>query len=94
MHRHASLNRIFRLVWSHVHQGWVAVAETARGRGPRAAAALLLAAPLAHAGPTGGQVTGGNGAITQSGATTTIQSVRPELWRCSGKASIPARRRP
>ena len=85
MHRHASLNRIFRLVWSHVHQAWVAVSETSRGRGKSAsrklllAAAALSAAQLAHAGPTGGQVTSGNGAITQSGATTTVNQSSQNL---------------
>jgi filamentous hemagglutinin family protein len=85
MHRHASLNRIFRLVWSHLHQAWVVVSETSRGRGKRASRKLLLtaaalaAAPLAQAGPTGGQVTNGTGAITQSGATTTINQSSQNL---------------
>ncbi|WP_323144252.1 YDG domain-containing protein [Massilia phyllosphaerae] len=78
MHRHASLNRIFRLVWSHVHQTWVVVSETSRGRGKRASRKLLLAtaaltaAHLAQAGPTGGQVTAGTGGIDQAGKTTTV----------------------
>jgi filamentous hemagglutinin family protein len=85
MHRHASLNRIFRLVWSHVHQAWVAVSETSRGRGKSAsrklllAAAALAAAQLAQAGPLGGQVTNGAGAITQSGTTTTINQSSQNL---------------
>ena len=78
MDRHASINRIYRLVWSHVHKTWVVVAETARGRGKKtnrkllAASALAVATQLAHAGPTGGQVTAGSGSIHQSGNTTTI----------------------
>ncbi|RYE94582.1 MAG: filamentous hemagglutinin N-terminal domain-containing protein, partial [Oxalobacteraceae bacterium] len=78
MDRHASINRIYRLVWSHVHKTWVVVAETARGRGKKtnrkllAATALAAAAQLAHAGPTGGQVTAGSGTIQQAGTTTTI----------------------
>ena len=85
MHRHASLNRIFRLVWSHVHRAWVVVAETARGRGQRASRKLLLgvaalaAVPFAQAGPTGGQVTRGAGAITGAGATTTINQASQNL---------------
>ena len=85
MHRHASLNRIFRLVWSHVHQAWVAVSETSRGRGKSAsrtmllAAASLAAAQLAQAGPLGGQVTNGAGAITQAGSTTTINQSSQNL---------------
>ncbi|MES2077102.1 MAG: filamentous hemagglutinin N-terminal domain-containing protein, partial [Pseudomonadota bacterium] len=48
MHKHASANRFYRLVWSHVHACWVAVAEGARGRGKggssaRAARRLALA---------------------------------------------------
>jgi filamentous hemagglutinin family protein len=51
------LNHIYRLVWSRIVQGWVAVAETASGRGRRGAArartrlalrALML--PVAAAG--------------------------------------------
>ncbi|MDQ2820149.1 MAG: YDG domain-containing protein [Pseudomonadota bacterium] len=78
MHRHASLNRIFRLVWSHVHQAWVAVSETSRGRGKGTnrklllAAAALAASQMAQAGPTGGQVTNGSGTVNQAGTTTTI----------------------
>jgi filamentous hemagglutinin family protein len=88
MDRHASLNRIYRLVWSHVHKTWVVVAETARGRGKGAnrakrklllAAAVSGAAHLAQAGPTGGQVTAGTGAIQQSGNTTTINQSSQNL---------------
>jgi filamentous hemagglutinin family protein len=78
MHRHASLNRIYRLVWSHVHRTWVVVSETARGRGKRSSRKLLLAtatlavANLAQAGPVGGQVTAGTGSVQQSGNVTTV----------------------
>jgi filamentous hemagglutinin family protein len=49
MHKHASCNRFYRLVWSHVHACWVAIAEGARGRGKRAARPLsaTLAGALA-----------------------------------------------
>src|ERR1700689_2612735 len=33
MNRHASMNRIYRLIWNEVRSAWVPVAETARGRG-------------------------------------------------------------
>jgi len=33
MSRHASVNRVYRLVWNQVRSAWVPVAETARGRG-------------------------------------------------------------
>jgi filamentous hemagglutinin family protein len=55
MHKHATMNRYYRLVWSHVHACWVAVAEGARGHGKggaRRRKATLLAA-LAAAGVAG-----------------------------------------
>src|SRR5260370_29902174 len=60
MKRHASMNRIYRLVWSQVSSAWVPVAETARGRGKSgrarsianrnvlAAAISFALAPLGH----------------------------------------------
>jgi filamentous hemagglutinin family protein len=33
MNQHASMNRIYRLIWSEVQSAWVPVAETSRGRG-------------------------------------------------------------
>ena len=63
MNRHASMNRIYRLVWSQVRGTWVPVAETARGgcksggsksissRNALAAAISLALAPLAHGSP-------------------------------------------
>ncbi len=62
MHKHASTNRYYRLVWSHVHSCWVAVPEGARGRGKSASrklTALLVggmvsgAALAASPGPAG-----------------------------------------
>jgi filamentous hemagglutinin family protein len=82
MKRHGSMNHIYRLVWSRISNGWVAVAENARGRGKGGARKLAAAAlsltvvtfsmPPAHAGPSGGQVVSGTGTIAQSGNTTTI----------------------
>ncbi|MGK5021156.1 YDG domain-containing protein [Janthinobacterium sp. LB2P10] len=78
------MNRIYRLVWSHVHQTWVAVHERARGKGKSAnrrliASVLLAASHSAMAGPTGGQVTAGNGTINQNGATTTVTQASQNL---------------
>jgi len=78
------MNHIYRLVWSTVTNGWIAVAETARGRGKGArrrlvAAALSVGSLTAQAGPTGGQVVAGSGSIAQSGATTTITQASPNL---------------
>ena len=48
MNKHASLNKLYRLVWSDVHDGWVAVAEHIRARGKgggqRSQRAAVLAA--------------------------------------------------
>ncbi|QRX83423.1 filamentous hemagglutinin N-terminal domain-containing protein [Glaciimonas sp. PAMC28666] len=78
------MNHIFRLVWSHVLNAWVAVAEKKRGRSKGSArnsgklmrAAALAVAALAAAGvqaaPAAGQVVNGAGSIGQSGAITTI----------------------
>jgi hypothetical protein len=44
MKRHGSLNLIYRLVWSHVLNAWVAVAETTRGRGKGGRRKLTAAA--------------------------------------------------
>ena len=85
--RHATLNHIYRLVWSTLHQTWVAVSELTRGQGKktmrRLAAVAGLAAvalmPLAQAGPIGGQVTAGSGTISQSGTTTTVNQASQNL---------------
>src|SRR6266481_9847845 len=91
MKRHASMNRIYRLVWSRVKSAWIAVSENARGQGKagRSQSALkrkalvtalsLALTPLAQATPTGGQVVSGTGNITQSGATTTINQTSQNL---------------
>jgi len=78
------MNRIFRLVWNESLNAFVPAAETARGRGKSSkrkliAVALSLSAGIAQAGPTGGQVTGGSGTISQSGSTTTIQQTSQNL---------------
>ncbi|TSA11863.1 MAG: filamentous hemagglutinin N-terminal domain-containing protein [Comamonadaceae bacterium] len=61
MNRHATLNRFYRLVWNDRLASYVAVAETAKGRGKRSVragalaavfmAAAGLCAPYALAGP-------------------------------------------
>jgi len=84
MNCHASMNRIYRLIWSPVRNIWMAVAETARGRGKGsrrklAAAALALTAGLTQAAPGDAQLTAGTGSISQSGTTTTIVQTSPYL---------------
>ena len=78
------MNQIYRLIWSHVINGWVAVSESSRGRGKVSAsklvaAALSLSTVMAHAGPLGGQVASGAGSVAQSGATTTINQTTQNL---------------
>src|SRR5580700_11062420 len=85
MNRHASMNHVYRLIWSTVRKVWIPVAENTRGRGKRAARKLLaatlsLGAAYAHAGgPSGGQIIAGTGNIAQSGAITTITQGSPKL---------------
>ena len=89
MHSHASLNRVYRLVWSALHQTWVVASELAGGRGKGSSTPLLSAALLASlsggaaAAPQGGQVVGGSGSISTSGSTgqstTTINQASDKL---------------
>ena len=84
MKRHGSMNHIFRLVWSKVLNGWVAVAEKTRGRGKGSrrklvAAALALSTGAALAAPIGGQLLTGAASLSQSGATTTIAQASQNL---------------
>ena len=93
MKNHGSMNRCYRLIWNPLRQAWMAVAETARGRGKQSGVGsglagavmgaagigvMLLGAP-AHAAPQGGQVTAGSASVSQSGATTTIQQTSPNV---------------
>ncbi len=90
MKRHASMNRIYRLVWNATLGVMVAVAENAKGRGKSVSGRKLIAAalaltggavmlPQAMAGPTGGQVSAGAGAIAQAGLSTTITQTSQNL---------------
>jgi filamentous hemagglutinin family protein len=88
MHTHASINRIYRLVWSAVFQTWVVASELARGRGKSSATPLLCAALAAGllslsngagAAPQGGQLVGGSGSISANGGTTTINQTSDKL---------------
>jgi filamentous hemagglutinin family protein len=90
---HASMNRIYRLVWSAVREVWIPAAENARGRGKRVSrmlSATLTTATLAlgsayalagipATGPSGGVITTGCGSITQSATLTTITQASPRL---------------
>jgi filamentous hemagglutinin family protein len=99
MNRHASMNRIFRLVWNEALNVYMPAAETARGRGKSSKRKLIatalsvsisVSAGIAQAGPTGGQVTAGSATIKSSGATTTIQQSSQNLslnWQSFNVAS-------
>jgi filamentous hemagglutinin family protein len=100
MKRHASMNRIYRLVWNQLTHMWVVVAENARGRGKSSGRKLVAAAlaltgglfltPLAMAGPVGGQISAGAGAISQSGLNTTITQTSQNMainWQSFGIAA-------
>jgi filamentous hemagglutinin family protein len=82
--RHASMNRIYRLIWSHVHHTWVIVSERTKGKGKASnrklvASVLLAASHVAMAAPTGGTVTAGTGSVDQSGTTTTVTQTSQNL---------------
>lgn len=88
MNRHASMNRIYRLVWNRVRSVWIPVAENARGPGKagrsrlavvEAAALTVILMPLTEAAPTSGKIVSGAARIAQSGATTTIQQTSQDV---------------
>jgi len=76
--KRASLNHVYRTIWSQVLRTWVVVAENVRGRGKSRSCKLVVAGlslavgTAAQAMPTGGQVVAGAGNISQSGAVTTV----------------------
>ena len=87
MSSHASMNRIYRLVFNAATGMYVAVAETAKGRGKagRSASAAMLAALTAIGGvgglstagaqnvlPTGGVVASGSASISQTSSAMTV----------------------
>ncbi|WP_236100867.1 YDG domain-containing protein [Pseudomonas argentinensis] len=74
--KRASLNHLYRLVWSDADQAFVAVAEHSTARGKRGGVVGFLAAVgllgsgavLAADLPTGGTIVGGSGNISQNGS--------------------------
>jgi len=69
------MNRAYRLVWSEAQQAWVPAPESTRRRGKSGGARTLIAAMALISGgafalPTGGQVSLGQGSISQAGSTT------------------------
>jgi filamentous hemagglutinin family protein len=83
MKSHASMNRIYRLVWNAALNLWVAVAENAKGQGKggsaRNKAALVMLVPLAGlmhgaqaADAANATVSAGTAGVATVGNTTTI----------------------
>ncbi|WP_411877756.1 YDG domain-containing protein [Polaromonas sp. YR568] len=83
MKSHASMNRIYRLVWNAATNLWVAVAENAKGQGKsgsaRNKAALLMLVPLSAlmhqaraADAANATVSAGAASVATAGNTTTI----------------------
>lgn len=86
MHRHAKLNRIYRLIWDRSRQTWVVASELSSGRArggrsPRRllAAVLGAAAMPALALPTGAQLGSGSGQISQNGSQLTVDQSSQNL---------------
>ncbi|MDP3886517.1 GLUG motif-containing protein, partial [Hydrogenophaga sp.] len=81
------MNHIYRLVWSQLTSTWIAVAESVRGQGKKSArkplAAVIVASALSfsvsYAEPIGGQVTAGEGVISQTVNTTNINQTSQNL---------------
>ena len=79
---HASINRIYRLVFNAATGMYVAVAETARGRGKAGRSSAALLAAVAALGssaafaqgvlPTGGVVASGAATISQTASAMTV----------------------
>jgi filamentous hemagglutinin family protein len=83
MKSHASMNRVYRLVWNAALSVWVAVAENAKGQGKsgsaRNKAALLMLVPLSAlvhqaraADAANATVSAGAASVATAGNTTTI----------------------
>ncbi len=86
MTSHASMNRIYRLVFNAALGIWVAVAENAKGRGKggRAASALIavlaVLSPAAHAASAAdATVVSGAGTVATAGLNTTINQTSQRL---------------
>ena len=78
------MNHTYRLLWNHARNAWIVVGETARSQSKNTSRALvaataILSALTVQAGPSGGQVTAGDGSISQAGAVTTINQQSQNL---------------
>jgi hypothetical protein len=93
MEQHPSMNRIYQFDWSQTSQAWVVMAENSRRHGKRSSrgllsAALSLSTGVALAGPTGGQVVAGQGSLSHSDTTTTIEKSSPTLTLTSQSFNV------
>jgi filamentous hemagglutinin family protein len=86
MKSHASMNRIYRLVFNAALGIWVAVAENARGKGKAGRAACALLAVLTIISPASyaanaldATLRGGTGTVATVGNTTTIHQTSQRM---------------
>ncbi|MFD0928752.1 filamentous hemagglutinin N-terminal domain-containing protein [Methylophilus glucosoxydans] len=78
----ASLNHVYRLVWSHVQNAWAVVAETARSKGKKSLSvssriqsqSLTFSARLSKSAKLGLRVSLGVAALTASGVSYALPS--------------------
>lgn len=79
------MNHTYRLIWSDTLGAYVVAPENARARGKRNGLKLVSAAVLsalsfgAHALPTGGQISAGEGSIAQNGNAMTVNQSTQNL---------------
>jgi hemolysin activation/secretion protein len=86
---HATMNRVYRLVWNKALGLWVAVAENSKGKskgGSARRAVLVLASLLAFAHPpahaadaANAAISAGTGSVASQGVTTTINQTSQRL---------------
>jgi filamentous hemagglutinin family protein len=87
--KRASLNHTYRLVWSDIAKAFIAVSEATKGKGKKSRVGRSLMAivstlfmsstALAADLPTGGQIVGGSGTISQSGNVMTINQATAKM---------------
>jgi filamentous hemagglutinin family protein len=85
MNAHASINRIFRLIWNEALSSWVPVSEITRGRGKRNGRAAAVLTPLiaalglnmpAHAGAPAANAAG-NSTVSAAGSAALPSNTLP-----------------
>ncbi len=93
MNRHASVNRIFRLIWSGAMQAFIPVAETARGRvkgmgRSRTMQATALIMAVGWAPGAIGQTLPQGGVVRAGSATVTSTATRMDVTTATTRTAI------